>query len=314
MDEQSRDDQVRKAIKKIGSVGSKVFGATIGAVVAKETGMPMAGAITSAYLSEQMNEVYGIVIEGQFAARKRKRAGDAAIAIASNVAVRLDAGDAMRADDFFTRNADERSSSDETLEAALDAAMSSFEEQKIAFIANLTAAICFDNTVNTASAQMFISMLRRLSLRSIMIIAACDDAMSLALDSRPRIGTELLSGSEAVFSEYFLLVTLNLLQRVDIVDGHIVDVLSSHGVDPGQMRLTKLGQKLSELAKLKGARDLPAWQECLVSIREATAVGTAGHSVDVGVYDGQAAAKRSKLSEEQERDLKFSTAMSIANM
>jgi hypothetical protein len=102
-------------------------------------------------LSERQEKRVAIVVVEAFAAVRAKEA----------------LGQTMRDDGFFDG---ERSDGDEFIEGALRAAMDSFEERKLPYLANLLANVCFDAGIDVATANAALRLADQLSWMELQML------------------------------------------------------------------------------------------------------------------------------------------------
>jgi hypothetical protein len=138
--------------------------------------------------------------------RQDLRVGEASAVAAELIKARLDAGGSPRADGFFDVDASGRATAEELLEGVLLTAADSYEERKVRLLGNLYANLAFDPTVDRATANYLIQVMRRLTFRQLVLMAVLDgkdaqqrapleqcdmrfnDEMSTEVDELERVG------------------------------------------------------------------------------------------------------------------------------
>jgi hypothetical protein len=101
--------------------------------------------------------------------QQERRALCLLVLAAEAVEERLAAGESIRDDGFFGGSG--ASAADEIVSAVLEAAETSFEERKLALLAELLASISLDETISEAMAQQAVALTRQLRYRQLVLLA-----------------------------------------------------------------------------------------------------------------------------------------------
>jgi hypothetical protein len=153
--------------------GAELAGASIGAAVGLIGGPPVVvgGAALGAVASRVLRQLGSEIHQRLLGPRQRVRVGAAFAVAAETIAMRLEAGEAPRADGFFEASSDGRPAAEEVLEGVLQAAGDAYEERKVPFLGKLYAAVAFDGSVGRPQANFFIAVAQRLTFRQLALMA-----------------------------------------------------------------------------------------------------------------------------------------------
>jgi hypothetical protein len=156
------------------TLGSDVSGATAGAAAGLLIGGPtgaVAGAAIGPAAAEGLRWAIDEVGARLLGRRGRDRAMSAAVYAGQRLAELRDQGADLRSDNFFDREGEELSCSDEIAEGVLLAAQSSFEERKVRHIGYLYANTAIDDGIDRYLAGMALRRAKDLTWRQYLLLA-----------------------------------------------------------------------------------------------------------------------------------------------
>lgn len=188
-------DRVRKLA---GDVAGDVGGAAVGLLLGGPTGA-VAGAASGPLLAEAARKVFGDIAGRFLSNREEIRIADAAFYATSEIAGRLESGEQLRQDDFFTSDKSGRSDAEEVFEGVLIKCKNEHQEKKAPFLGYLFANVAF-SSVSVSNANAILKLAERMSYRQFCILDLCvqedefgfDNMQFLRLRSHP-------AGDEAAF-------------------------------------------------------------------------------------------------------------------
>lgn len=167
------DEKKSLAIDAATEYGSSVASSTVGALIGGTVTGP-AGAVGGAIVAATLEHVFTIIgkeIKERFLSRSEERKINAVYSIAHDeIQEKINNGDEIRNDDFFTYTDNERSTAEEILEGTLFAAQRASEEKKIRYYAKLYANIAFDETITRPIANQLVKIAEQLTYRQIVIL------------------------------------------------------------------------------------------------------------------------------------------------
>jgi hypothetical protein len=97
----------------------------------------------------------------------------------SKIKEKIEKGENIREDNFFSKDPSNRSSFEEITEGVLLSAQKEHEEKKVRFLGNLIANISFNSSINRADANLYVNLAEALSYRQYCLLAL------LALEEMP---------------------------------------------------------------------------------------------------------------------------------
>lgn len=167
------DEEKNKIVDGIADIGGSVAGALagagIGAVIAGPVGV--AGGAIAGTAIEKVIQRIGQEIQERFLSKSESRKiGTVYSCAKEKIEVNLKSGKNLRNDDFFSQKVNDRSSSEEILEATIFAAQHEHEEKKLPYLANLYANINFDPTINRQMANQLIKVASDITYRQLVIL------------------------------------------------------------------------------------------------------------------------------------------------
>jgi hypothetical protein len=153
--------------------GAELAGAAVGAAVGLVGGPAgaLGGAAAGVAATRTLRHVGSELQTRWLGPRQRVRVGAAYAYAAEQIADRLAAGEALRADGFFEEDPTVRSAGEEILEGVLQAAADAYEEKKVAHLGKLYASLAFDAGVSRGYANFLIGVARSLTFRELALMA-----------------------------------------------------------------------------------------------------------------------------------------------
>ena len=133
------------------------------------TGDPIGGALAGSAASEGLRRVTEEISTRYLGDQEKKRVGALVIITADKIRRRLEAGENLRQDGFFTSPLDQESISDaeQIVERALLAVQRDPEESKILYTGNLITNLCFSSSFDVGMAHQLIKRAEELTYRQL---------------------------------------------------------------------------------------------------------------------------------------------------
>jgi hypothetical protein len=154
---------VESGAELTGSIGGVAIG-----LLAGGSGGAIAGAAAGPVIVRVIKDVASRILSH----REQVRVGASLEYGISRIQERLDAGDRLRDDGFFSVNtSSSRSDADEIIEGVLLAAQRSYEERKVRFLGYLIANISFEPIVDRGLANHLIKLSETLSYRQLCLLS-----------------------------------------------------------------------------------------------------------------------------------------------
>lgn len=250
-EDQDETHDLSKMVESGADLVGGLTGAAIGLIVAGPPGA-LAGAATGPVVSGVLQSVGIEVKERWLSRRERKRIGGVLGIAAESCQQRIDAGAAIRADDFFDGN--ESSDAASVVEQTLIAARDETEEKKVAILGRLIAGICVDASISKEQAHLLISTVERLSYRqlNLLLLFASPNHLAGIRDVNyaglNKFSPELIG----LLSEIHDLVREGLLANGGTIALQFVDLI------PAQIRTQGVGAQIHNVAQLGLHPDYPA--------------------------------------------------------
>ena len=179
----AESDGVRQLLKYapgvLGGAAGSVVGLGIGSVA-----VPGGEVIGSVLGSAAGNLLSGVAQEfsaRQLSHREKKRVGTLLVIVINEIHRRLEAGDSVRADDFFDVKLADRSDAEEVAESVILKVQREPEEKKIPYMGYLFSSVVFDAEVSTQLAHQIAKVAEQLTYRQLCILklAAAKDEYEL---------------------------------------------------------------------------------------------------------------------------------------
>lgn len=239
MDENSKKTKLLEA-------GVELIGAAVGGAISLlggpegAIGGGMAGVVASKGLLE--------FSERFLSSRERTRVGATAGLVITGIQERLNMGQYLRTDGFFSHDQISRSKADELFEGVLLKCKNEHEEKKIRFLAKFYENIAFDKSVKSVHANQMLNTVQLLSYRQLEILAFIGQNE----DNRCQVRKDDYDDSfiftknlQFLLQEFVALERQGLIQRSD----HTA-ILSYSDICPGLMILSPIGIDLCYLTHL----------------------------------------------------------------
>jgi hypothetical protein len=247
-DKEEKTSQLRKIIEN----GSEIAGGAIGSAIGFFAGDPAtaaalgAGGVLAANALKYIgNEIY----ERKLSEREKVRIGGVLAITAAEIKKRLEAGDAIRNDDFFKKKKSGRSDADEVAESVLLKSQREPEEKKIPYMGYLLASFAFDAGISAEMAHQLTKTAETLTYRQLclMLLIVAKNEFNLRKENYRKVehfSRELLQ---------ILYECYDLYQRGLINNGGTA-ALGLNDLTPADLEVQGLG---SELFKLMQVRKIP---------------------------------------------------------
>lgn len=248
-----RDDS--SAAKEIIDIGSEIAGgvttATAGLLIAGPAGA-LAGAAGGPLLIRALRWAGQEARERLLSQREQVRLGGALAFAAEEIKDRLDEGQELRDDGFFTDEvAAGRTTAQEVLEGTLVAAERSYEENKIKYLGKLYGSIAFDSAIDRATANYLLTVGNELTWNQYVVLNVLSQNHEGALGLRESMfPPEGQAGLIQLAHEMYDLAQRAFLsqQRPDQTQGEVI--LNPVQLAPALLRVQGGGSMFFTAAKL----------------------------------------------------------------
>ena len=164
---------IRRLIEK----GTEIAGGSFSGIAATATGFVLGGpegAVVGGAVGSSAAMGFrwlGTEISSRFMGpREHQRIGYVFTLAASEIAMRIENGEAVREDGFFDERSDSRSDAKEVWEGILMKSQRESEEKKLPFMAHLLASVAFDASVSPNMAHQLTKAAEELTYRQLCII------------------------------------------------------------------------------------------------------------------------------------------------
>ena len=260
-------------IKEIISTGSEMAGTATGSVLGFFMGGPVgaaAGGATGVAISKTALKVLTDVANRTLSRREEVRIGTVAAFAVEKIQLKLEAGENVRNDGFFSSpKSTERSDAEEVFEGVLLKSKNEHEERKVKFLGNVLANIAFQDGLTIGEANHVLKTVESLTYRQMISLSLFGSQLKLNnielrdndySDAHVSISTNTIS----ILQEIFQLNGLGLIdchfrkhqntgdfQGADIIRGESKALLGWDDIEPKLMRLTTLGEKYYNLMDLR---------------------------------------------------------------
>ena len=168
----AESDGIRQLLKHapgvLGGAAGSVVGLGIGSV-----GVPGGEVIGSVLGSAAGNLLSGVaqdIWERRPSYREKKRAGIVLAIVINEIQRRFDAGESVRADDFFDANLTGRSDAEEVAESVLLKVQREPEERKLPYMGLLYVSTVFDAKINAQFTHQLTKIAEQLTYRQLCIL------------------------------------------------------------------------------------------------------------------------------------------------
>lgn len=226
-------------------------GAVLGFIAGGPPGAFVGGA-AGALLQDGMKAVVGEAAVRFTSRTEQERIGSCLILAHEQIAIRLNGGQPLREESFFrprARKANDnlRSEAEELLEGTFLAARDSYEERKVALLANFYATIAFDGAIGSAHANHLLALAKSLTYRQLTILGVIGQSSDpSAVRNADFRGTGSLTPLEiGVLYEVYQMVGLDLI--TSSTGEYVMGVAD---INPANLRLQGNGAHLFNLLVL----------------------------------------------------------------
>lgn len=231
------------------SGGSAIAGAIAGEVIGGPIG-GLAGAAAGTAIASVIEWGASEIATRMLSKSEREKVTTVYEYAKQLICEKLEEGKLLRSDDFFSQQFSNRATAEELLEGVLFAAQRECEEKKLPYLAKLYANICFEETIDRATANMLIKQVEGLTYHQLVIMRVVGWMQTVAPDNihaKPSYKTVEGMGKITVATEIFDLLRKSLLYS----EG---DVLGAGSLTPANLRIAGHGAhlfNLLELSKMK---------------------------------------------------------------
>ena len=182
------NEELKEFCERNLGVSSKVIGGLVAAGSSLATGVPLAAPFLAPVIASSIERVGKEIIARQLGPRQELRATAVYSLTIEKLRELRESGKNIRADGFVDTAGLFRCSADEMTEATLKAAMNSYQERKLPFLANVLANVLSDASVDPETAHVAVKFAEEMSLREIYIICVVSKIDTLHLNERPESG------------------------------------------------------------------------------------------------------------------------------
>lgn len=235
----------KKALGAVINLGGGTAGAVIGSL-ASPLGA-LAGAIIGTTAEVAFVAIGSEIKDRVLSKSEEKRIGTVYHLASEKLNQRLDSGDRLRTDDFFTGSEDDRPAGEEILEGILLSSQKEYEEKKLPYIANLYANLCFDRNINRQLANMLLKLSSEITYRQLTILSAIQFFQT---DEERR--AHLRKEAYATLNGYR--ITGIAIETYDLYRRSLIQsptaILDAGSINPANLQLGGLGQVIYELMEL----------------------------------------------------------------
>ena len=243
------NDKLKKIIEDGGTILSAAVGGGIGFIVGGPVGAA-AGSVVSVAITRVGKEISSRFLSP----REEIRIGDAINIAVTSIKQRIEKGESVRNDDFFSEEGNGKCKADEVLENMLLKCQREPQEKKIKYIANLYANIVFDKNISAEMAHQLIKYAEVLTYRQFQIMQLCALLQTTSIFNGKLRNNDYRNQSHypvelrQLLYEYYGLCKSDLIMCGSTISLGVTDIA------PGQARLNGLGADLYNYANLK---DIP---------------------------------------------------------
>jgi len=170
MREQTNRDKLLALIRQHGpGIASSAVTGALGFLAGDPTTAASLGVVSYG-VTKALEKVGGDVRDRKLSPREQMRVGAACAFVAAEVQERLDRGERLRDDGFFTPDETDRSAAEELLEGVILECEREHEERKLRFVSNIFANAVFLD-IPAADANAVLSVAERLTYRQICLLS-----------------------------------------------------------------------------------------------------------------------------------------------
>lgn len=226
------------------SGGSAVVGAVVGEVIGGPIG-GVAGAAAGTSIAAVFEWGVSEIATRLLSKSERKKVETVHECAKRLIDEKLKAGNTLRDDDFFLHKSNDRATAEELLEGVLLAAQREYEEKKLPYLAKLYTNICFDKSIDRATANMLIKQAESLTYHQLVIMRVVGWLQTEAPKEIVKTRYKTIEGTSGitVATEICDLLRKSLLYS----EG---DILGAGGLTPANLQLAGHGAHLFNLMEL----------------------------------------------------------------
>ena len=211
-------------------------------------GGPAGGLVASAaipFISAYFKKIGTEVINETFGERSEIRFGYTYAIALQKINEKIEAGVAIRDDEFFNINFGDKTNAETILEGTLLKVKNEYEEKKLKYYSNFIANLNFDYTTDFDESITLLRIIERLNYRQLTIVAVINNEVELRTHrwnvNFPKY--KELNSFQDFYSDLMDLYNMNLLSQ---------NVSKKKGISMGieEMILTPIGEKLFSLMEL----------------------------------------------------------------
>jgi hypothetical protein len=236
--------------QKLIAAGAEMAGAALGGAIGLLGGPAgaIAGGAAGAAAAAVLKHIGSEAAERLLGPREKVRVGAALAIAAADIKSRIDGGETLRSDDFFTEKAPQRSSAEEVAESVLLKCQREPEEKKVRYMGRLISSVAFDAKISAPMAQQITKIAEALTYRQLCIL-------KLASAQWKNLRSHNYRGQQQFSKELYqvLYECLDLYQRGLINFGGEV-AFGPTDVEPQKMSIQGLG---ADVFNLMGLNDVP---------------------------------------------------------
>ena len=236
----SHEQFLKYGLEIASSGGATVAGALLGSLATGLEGA-LVGAAGGKTIEIALSAVWQEIWARQLAKREKVRVGTVLAVVTAEIRERLEAGESVRADDFFDVKLAGRSDAEEVAESVLLKVQREPEERKIPYMGYLLSSSVFDAEVSAQLAHQLIKIAEQLTYRQLCILKLAEVKEEYGLSDKDYAGKPIARDLYQVLYECAELNSKEYIRYMDIGMGAIV---------PAHMTLQGLGEDLFNLMKL----------------------------------------------------------------
>jgi len=203
-------------IKDIVETGSEISGGVVGAIIGGLIIGPTGGFLggVSGPIVTKVFKKIGAEIQDRFLSPREGTRIGAAYAFAINkINENESKGLSLRNDDFFKCKDENRPGSEEILEGIILFSQREYEEQKIKYLGNLYANICYDSSVSKEHANQLIRTADSLSFRQFCILQLLNDQQA----NNQQLNGKIRKSDEQEISLFDIIAEIRDMQQKGLV-------------------------------------------------------------------------------------------------
>lgn len=252
-DNQKDDAEKSDGIRKLIDGGAEIAGGAVGGALGFLAGGPVVAALLGAggaAAAMALKHIGQEVSERLLGSREKVRVGGVLAIAAAEIHQRIERGEQIRSDDFFTAKSGGRSDAEEVAESVLLKSQREPEEKKIPYMGHLLSNVAFDAQISPEMAHQITKAAEQLTYRQLCILklAVVKDVFRLRAGDYRGLATFSKDLYQVLYE------CLDLYHRGFINFGGEV-AFGPTDVAPGKMTVQGLGADLFNLMKLASIPD-----------------------------------------------------------